>query len=385
MNERVRQCASGGLSATDRQQTIDVTNIETVKVTTASRAYPVLVGEGLLNRPGGLTEWLGSGGVLAITCRTVADLYLDRLPVLLGGQECESVILPDGEEAKGFGHWQRILRRMAELGLGRDCTLLALGGGCVGDVAGFAAACYHRGVDYLQLPTTLLAQVDSSVGGKTAINTDWGKNLLGAFHQPRAVLCDTDVLGTLPEREFAAGIAEVVKYGMVANRRFFGWLEENHRRLLAREAECLRHAVRRSVEIKARTVGEDEHDRSGRRAVLNFGHSFAHAIEHSAGYGEWLHGEAVAAGMCMAAKLAVSEEFLREADRKRLEALLSAFGLPLHAKNLGAEILKRAMLADKKNLDGAIRLVLPDGLGRARLTGDFSHESLDAVLAGREP
>ncbi len=362
-----------------------MTNIETIEVAAAAGAYPVLVGEGLLNRPGGLKEWLRGGGVLAVTSRTVAEIYLDRLPALLGADECESVILPDGEEAKSIGHWQRILRRMAELELGRDCALLALGGGCVGDVAGFAAACYHRGVDYLQLPTTLLAQVDSSVGGKTAINTDWGKNLLGAFHQPRAVLCDTAALSTLPQREFAAGLAEVVKYGMVADSSFFGWLENNNRRLLARDAACLRHAVKRSVEIKARIVGEDEHDRSGRRAVLNFGHSFAHAIEHSAGYGEWLHGEAVAAGMCMAARLAVGEGGLRETDRKRLEALLSAFGLPLCAQGLGADTLKRAMLTDKKNLKGAIRLVLPDGLGRARLTSDFSHESLDAVLAGQQP
>ena len=361
-----------------------MTKIETIEVAAASRPYPVLVGGGLLERSGILSEWLG-GGVLAVTSRTVAGLYLDRLPTLLGAGGCEPVILPDGEEAKDLSHWQRILRCMARRGLGRDCTLLALGGGCVGDVTGFAAACYHRGVDYIQLPTTLLAQVDSSVGGKTAINTDWGKNLLGAFHQPRAVLCDTRTLGTLPQREYAAGLAEVVKYGMIADSGFFDWLESNKCALLARDAGCLRHAVRRSVETKAQIVAEDEHDRSGRRAVLNFGHSFAHAIEHSAGYGKWLHGEAVAAGMCMAARLAVLEGGLQEADRKRLEALLNAFGLPIHAQGFGAEPLKRALLADKKNLKGAIRLVLPDGMGRARLTGDFSHQSLDAVLAGSEP
>lgn len=360
-------------------------NIETIEVAAASRPYLVLVGEGLLGRPGGLNEWLGGGGVLAVTSRTVAELYLDRLAALLGADGCESLILPDGEEAKDMGHWQRILRRMARLGLGRDCTLLALGGGCVGDVAGFAAACYHRGVDYLQLPTTLLAQVDSSVGGKTAINTDWGKNLLGAFHQPRAVLCDTGVLGTLPDREFAAGLAEVVKYGMIADSGFFDWLESNGSALLARDTGCLRHAVKRSVEIKARIVGEDEHDMSGRRAVLNFGHTFAHAIEHSAGYGQWLHGEAVAAGMCMAARLAVSEGTLDRRSKERLEALLAVFGLPTRTHGLDAATLRQAMLADKKNLSGNIRLILSDGLGRARLTGDFSHESLDRVLAGREP
>ena len=377
--------AFGAINAADRPNNISVTNIEKIEVATASRPYPVLVGDGLLERPGILDQWLGGGGVLAVTSRTVADLYLERIPVLLEVPRCESVILPDGEEAKDANHWQRILRRMARLGLGRDCTLLALGGGCVGDVAGFAAACYHRGVDYVQLPTTLLAQVDSSVGGKTAINTDWGKNLLGAFHQPRAVLCDTGVLRTLPDREYAAGLAEVVKYGMIADSSFFDWLESNSRPLLARDAGSLRHAVRRSVELKARIVGEDEHDLSGQRAVLNFGHTFAHAIEHSAGYGEWLHGEAVAAGMCMAAMLAVREGGLKVADRKRLEALLATFGLPIRAKGFGAETLKQAMLADKKNLHGTIRLVLPDGLGRARLTGDFSHESLDAVLAGRAP
>ena len=362
-----------------------MTRTETIEVATASRPYRVLVGEGLLNRAGILREWLGGGGVLAVTSRTVAGLYLDRLPALLGAGRCESVVLPDGEEAKDIRHWQRILGRMARLGLGRDCTLLALGGGCVGDVAGFAAASYHRGVDCVQLPTTLLAQVDSSVGGKTAINTDWGKNLVGAFHQPRAVLCDTEVLGTLPEREFAAGLAEIVKYGMIADSGFFGWLEDNSASLLARDAACLRHAVRRSVEIKAQIVGRDERDLSGRRAVLNFGHTFGHAIEHSAGYGQWLHGEAVAAGMCMAASLAVSQGDLKGTDRERLESLLATFGLPTGAPDIPAETLKQAMLADKKNAGGAIRLVLPDGMGQARLTGDFSQESLDAVLEGREP
>ena len=362
-----------------------MTPIETIEVATASRPYRVLVGEGLLGRTGILREWLGSGGILAVTSRTVAGLYLDRLPALLGAGACESLVLPDGEEAKDIRHWQRILGRMARLGLGRDCTLLALGGGCVGDVAGFAAASYHRGVDCIQLPTTLLAQVDSSVGGKTAINTDWGKNLVGAFHQPRAVLCDTEVLGTLPEREFAAGLAEVVKYGMVADSGFFDWLEDNSASLRARDAGCLRQAVRRSVEIKAQIVGRDEHDVSGRRAVLNFGHTFGHAIEHSAGYGQWLHGEAVAAGMCMAARLAVSQGNLQEADGERLESLLAGFGLPTGAPGMPAETLRQAMLADKKNVSGSIRLVLPDGMGRARLTGDFSRKSLDAVLEGREP
>ena len=361
-----------------------MTHIETIEVA-AARPYPVMVGAGLLRSPGILDAWLGGGGVLTVTSQTVAGLYLDRLAALLGTPGGEPMVLPDGEEAKEISHWQAILQSMAARGLGRDCTLLALGGGCVGDVAGFAAACYHRGVDYVQLPTTLLAQVDSSVGGKTAINTDWGKNLLGAFHQPRAVLCDTEVLATLPDREYAAGLAEVVKYGVIADSSFFAWLEENQAPLLARDPARLRHAVRRSVEIKAQIVGEDERDTSGRRAVLNFGHTFAHAIEHSAGYGQWLHGEAVAAGMCMAARLAVSEGAFGPIEKQRLEALLKAFGLPTQAKGLAAEELKQAMLADKKNLDGKIRLILPEGLGRARLTGRFSQQALNAVLAGREP
>ncbi len=359
--------------------------VETIEVGTVSRPYPVLVGKGLFNRDGILRQWLGGGGVLAVTSKTVAELYLDRLPALLEADNCESVVLPDGEPAKDIEHWQRILRRMAQAGLGRDCMLLALGGGCVGDVAGFAAACYHRGVDYLQLPTTLLAQVDSAVGGKTAINTDWGKNLLGAFHQPRAVLCDTAVLDTLPDRELAAGFAEVVKYGMVADSDFFRWLEDNSGLLQARDSACLSHAVRRSVELKAQIVGADEEDRSGRRAVLNFGHTFAHAIEHSAGYGEWLHGEAVAAGMCMASRLAVSQGAFRQAEKERLEALLAAFGLPTQAGGMRASALRQAMLADKKNIGRKIRLVLPEEIGRVRLTGDFSHEALDRVLEGREP
>ena len=359
--------------------------VDRIEVPAAAGPYPVLVGRGLLGRPGILDEWVGDRGVLAVTSRTVADLHLDRLSALPGGGRCESLVLPDGEEAKDIRHWQRILHRMVRLGLDRDCTLISLGGGCVGDVAGFAAACYHRGVNYLQLPTTLLAQVDSSVGGKTAINTEWGKNLIGAFHQPRAVICDTDVLGTLPDRELRAGLAEVVKYGAIADEEFFGWLEENSSALLARDPAGLRHAVRRSVEIKAAIVGEDEHDRSGRRAVLNFGHSFGHAIEHVAGYGRWLHGEAVAAGMCMAARLAVAEGDLLPREQERLESLLAALGLPLNAGDMDAGALKKAMLSDKKNARGRIRLILPRGLGNARLTGDFSMDALEAVLSGRSP
>ena len=359
--------------------------IDRIEVRAASSPYPVLLGHGLLGRPGILDEWVGDGGVLAVTSRTVADLYLDRLSSLPGGDRCESLVLPDGEEAKDIRHWQRILHRMARLGLDRNCTLISLGGGCVGDVAGFAAACYHRGVNYLQLPTTLLAQVDSSVGGKTAINTEWGKNLVGAFHQPRAVICDTEVLGTLPDRQLKAGLAEVVKYGAIADEEFLGWLEDNAGGLLARDPACLRHAVRRSVEIKAAIVAEDEDDRSGRRAVLNFGHSFGHAIEHTAGYGHWLHGEAVAAGMCMAARLAVAEGRLQPKEQQRLEALLARLDLPVNAGELDAGALKKAMLSDKKNARGRIRLILPRGLGDAHLTGDFSMDALDAVLSGRSP
>lgn len=359
--------------------------VDRIEVPAASGAYPVLVGQGLLGRPGILDEWAGSGGMLAVTSRTVAGLYLDRLSALAGGERCESLVLPDGEEAKDIRHWQRILRRMARLGLDRDCTLISLGGGCVGDVAGFAAACYHRGVNCLQLPTTLLAQVDSSVGGKTAINTEWGKNLVGAFHQPRAVICDTEVLNTLPDRELKAGLAEIVKYGAIADEEFLGWLEENGSALLARNPDCLRRAVRRSVEIKAAIVGTDEHDRSGLRAVLNFGHTFGHAIEHAAGYGHWLHGEAVAAGMCMAARLAVAEGDLQRPEQQRLEALLASLGLPVSAGGLDAGALKKAMLSDKKNAGGRIRLILPRGLGNARLTGEFSMDALDAVLSGHSP
>lgn len=360
-------------------------DIERIEVAAATRTYPVLVGTGLLGRAGGLDQWLNGGGILAVTSRTVAGLYLDCLPVLLGSNGCETLVLPDGEEAKDIRHWQRILHRMARLGLGRDCTIIALGGGCVGDVAGFAAATYHRGVNCLQLPTTLLAQVDSSVGGKTAINTEWGKNLIGAFHQPRAVICDTDVLRTLPDRQLKAGLAEVVKYGVVADPRFFAWLEQNVTGLLERNPAALRHAVKRSVEIKAAIVAEDETDRSGRRAVLNFGHTFGHAIEHVAGYGRWLHGEAVAAGMCMAARLSVAEGGLASREKDRLVGLLTRLELPVHAGGLDADALEKAMLADKKAAGGKIRLVLPRSLGDSRLTGAFSMKALDAVLHGRSP
>jgi len=347
----------------------------TVTVELGTRSYPIVIGSGLLGGGFDLKPYLAGSDCLIVSNETVAPLYLDKLKENLDGSVIESINLPDGEAFKTVDTATTVLDKLAGSAANRDTTVVALGGGVVGDIAGFAAACYMRGVAFIQVPTTLLAQVDSSVGGKTGVNHPQGKNLVGAFHQPRVVLIDTETLATLPDRELRAGIAEVIKHGAIADPEFFGWLEENMPALLARNPQALAHAVQRSCEIKADVVATDERE-AGRRAILNFGHTFGHAIERCQGYGEWLHGEAVAAGMVMAAQLSG----LGSADVSRLQALIESAGLPGRPPPIGATAMLGAMGMDKKVLQNKMRFVLLNALGDAKVTSGYDESRLRQVL-----
>ncbi len=349
----------------------------TIQVELGERSYPIVIGRGLLNGGFDLTGYVRGNDCLVVSNETVAPLYLDRLRPNLDGRDVASISLPDGEAYKTVETMQQILDQLVVSGANRDTTVIALGGGVVGDITGFAAACYMRGVAFIQVPTTLLAQVDSSVGGKTGVNHDKGKNLIGAFHQPQVVLIDTDTLDTLPDRELRAGLAEVIKHGAICDRRFFDWLEANVDSLLERDADALAHAVRRSCEIKAGVVAEDERE-AGRRAILNFGHTFGHAIERCQGYGDWLHGEAVAAGMIMAARLSG----LEDSDVDRLRKLVARAGLPIEPPSLAADDWMAAMGMDKKVQQKRLRFVLLKTLGDAYTSSDYDHALLDRILRG---
>src|SRR5210317_1835471 len=312
-----------------------------ITVVLGERSYPIFIGNGLLGGGFDLSPHVNGPDCLVVTNETVEPLYLEALLADLPGKQVRAISLPDGEAYKTLETVEDILDTLVEGGANRDTTLVALGGGVVGDITGFAAACYMRGVDFIQVPTTLLAQVDSSVGGKTGVNHASGKNLIGAFHQPRAVLIDTDTLKTLPDRELKAGIAEVIKYGAIVDADFFAWLEDNIEALIARDADALAVAIQRSCELKAAIVAEDERE-SGRRAILNFGHTFGHAIERCQGYGDWLHGEAVAAGMVMAARLSGGDGAVAE----RIGNLLERAGLPTRPPAMAALDLLAAMGMD---------------------------------------
>ena len=356
--------------------------MQTLSVELAERSYPIHVGTGLLDRSDLIVPFLGRKKVAIVTNTTVAPLFMKRLTGALARESVEVVhiVLPDGEEHKNWTTLSAIFDALLEQGCGRDCTLIALGGGVIGDLTGFAAATYQRGVQHIQVPTTLLAQVDSSVGGKTAINHPLGKNMIGAFHQPRLVLADMDALKTLPERELRAGLAEVIKHGLIRDAEFFGWIEANLDQLLARNPEALGHAVLRSVAIKAEIVGKDERE-SGVRQLLNFGHTFGHAIETGFGYGAWLHGEAVAAGMVMAADLSRQLGLLSQADSERIRSLLQRAGLPTAAKGITPERMQRLMSVDKKAKQGRIHFVLLEKLGAASLRADVPSSALDHTLS----
>lgn len=351
-----------------------------VTVQLGTRAYPVYVGAGLLQDAGRLADVAAGQQVLVVTNTVVGPLYLTKLLDGLGANGAVTLSIEDGERHKTIETMGRIITRLLEAQFSRTCTLVALGGGVVGDVTGFAAACYQRGVRYVQAPTTLLAQVDSAVGGKTAVNHPLGKNMVGAFHQPAAVLSDTDTLVSLPQRELRAGIAEVIKYGLINDAPFFCWLEENMEGLLQRDAACLSHAIETSCRNKAAIVAEDERE-AGRRALLNLGHTFGHAIETAMNYSGWLHGEAVAAGMAMAAHLSASSGALGQDAAARINALLKRAGLPCRPPDgLSPARLRELMAVDKKARHGRLRLILLEEIGKARLSADFDEADLMNTL-----
>ena len=357
--------------------------MRTVTVGLGDRAYPIHIGEGLLARADLILPHLPQRKVSVVTNTTVAALYLDKFSATLrgAGVEIVPVVLPDGEEHKNWQTLNAIFDALLSNRCERKSAIIALGGGVVGDLAGFAASSYQRGVPFIQVPTTLLAQVDSSVGGKTAINHPLGKNMIGAFYQPGMVLADTAMLHTLPARELSAGLAEVIKYGLIMDLPFLGWLEANIGKLNERDPAALAYAVTRSCENKAAVVAADERE-TGERALLNLGHTFGHAIEAGLGFGTWLHGEAVAAGTMLAARLSERMGLLTEADVRRMADLFVRAGLPVEAPLLGQDRYLELMGHDKKVENGKLRLVLLQSLGKAYMTSDFDLQELREVLAG---
>jgi len=356
----------------------------TLTVALGERSYPIHIGSALIGRSELVAPAVADRQVALVTNETVAPLYAGRMEATLAaaGARVVRVVLPDGEAHKNLAVLERIYTALLEARADRRTVVVALGGGVIGDMAGFAAATYQRGVSFLQVPTTLLAQVDSSVGGKTGINHPLGKNMIGAFHQPAAVIADTDTLATLPQREYAAGLAEVVKHGALWDATLFAWIEQNATALVAREASALVHAVRRSCEIKAEVVAQDERE-SGVRALLNFGHTFGHAIETAAGYGNWLHGEAVAAGMVLASRLSADLGRIGHEEAARLERLLVRLGLPVKPPAIAPERWLELMGRDKKNQGGRITFVLLSSLGKAEVVRDTPLEAVSRAIAGR--
>jgi len=360
--------------------------MESLRVALGERSYPIHVGSGILDATALYAPHLPAGSAAVVTNRVVAPLYLPRVKKALEAANARvvEVVLEDGEQAKRWTSLERVFDALLAARCGRDTLIVALGGGVIGDLAGFAAAIYQRGVALLQVPTTLLAQVDSSVGGKTAINHVQGKNMLGAFHQPRAVITDVATLDTLPERELRAGLAEVIKHALALDLRFVEWLEKSIDSLLARERSALVYAVRRCCELKAGVVAADERE-SGVRSLLNFGHTFGHAIEAGTGYGAWLHGEAIAVGMVMAAELSSRAGLLAAADVHRVRSLLGRAGLPTTGPALSAERLLELMALDKKVARGRTRFVLLEAIGRAALHADLEERQLrEAIVAAAQ-
>ncbi|HTP94367.1 MAG TPA: 3-dehydroquinate synthase [Burkholderiales bacterium] len=356
--------------------------MRTVNVELGARSYAIHIGEGLLSNADLLLAALPQRKAAIVADANVAPLYLDALTATLSGAGVNAlpVVLPAGEEHKDWQTLNRVFDALLAARAERGTALIALGGGVVGDITGFAAATYMRGVPYIQLPTTLLSQVDSSVGGKTAINHPLGKNMIGAFYQPRLVLADTGTLGTLPARELSAGLAEVIKYGLIRDIEFFDWLERNIDKLVARDPAALAYAIERSCRNKAEVVAVDEHE-TGERALLNFGHTFGHAIETGTGFGTWLHGEAVAMGMVLASELSHRIGLIGAGDVERVRAILVRARLPVAAPDLGVARYRELMGHDKKVRDGALRFVLLRKLGEAFVSADAAREALDAVLA----
>ncbi|HUR00257.1 MAG TPA: 3-dehydroquinate synthase [Gemmatimonadaceae bacterium] len=356
--------------------------MQRVDVSLGKRSYPIFIGAGALGLKAELDQAIPSRDVMLVTNTTVGPLYASKLTAALAPRRCIEVALPDGEVHKTLANVSRMLDVLVTNRFARDATVVALGGGVVGDMAGFAAACYQRGIAFVQVPTTLLSQVDSSVGGKTGVNHPGGKNLIGAFHQPAAVFTDTDTLATLPDRELRAGLAEVIKYGLIVDREFFDWLEANAEKLLARDTTALTHAIRRSCEVKAEIVARDEHER-GDRALLNLGHTFGHAIESATHYSTGLHGEAVGAGMLLAADVSQRLGWVSAAEVARVEGVLRRFGLRTDVSSLTAATIAENMKIDKKVAAGRIRLVLLKGIGKSLVTGDYDDAALRETLRAR--
>lgn len=354
--------------------------MKTLNVELGSRSYPIYIGQGLLGKPELLTPHIKGKQILIVSNETVAPLYLEKVMPALDGFQVQSVILPDGEEYKTLDTANLIYDALLKNRFERQCTLIALGGGVVGDITGFVAATYQRGVNFIQIPTTLLSQVDSSVGGKTGVNHPLGKNMIGAFHQPQCVLIDTSTLNTLEDNQLSAGMAEVIKYGLIRDSAFFDWLETNMESLMAREPGKLIEAIERSCQNKADVVAADELE-AGQRALLNLGHTFGHAIESGMGYGAWLHGEAVGTGMLMAADLSHRAGWLSEAQVERIKKILVAAGLPVHTPaEMDAARFMELMAMDKKVQAGKIRLVLLTDIGASVVSDDYDPALLQETL-----
>lgn len=354
--------------------------MQVLTVNLDERSYPIYIGEQLLSTPELITRHISGKQICIVTNETIAPLYFELLLQGLVGYQVDSVILPDGERYKTLEVWASIFDKLLSARHNRTTTLIALGGGVVGDMTGFAAACYQRGVNFIQIPTTLLSMVDSSVGGKTGVNHPLGKNMIGAFYQPQCVLADTGLLDSLPVRELSAGLAEVIKYGLISDYDFFVWLENNMDALMGGDKTALAYAVRRSCENKAAVVALDERE-GGLRAILNLGHTFGHAIETAQGYGNWLHGEAVAAGMVMAADLSWRRGAISEQDLMRVTRLLERAKLPTKAPaDMTPDQFKQLMGVDKKVLDGRLRLVLLAAMGKAEITSDIDANLLQQTF-----
>lgn len=355
--------------------------MQTIEVALGERSYPIHIGSGILGREDLYTPYLAKSRLLIVTNDVVAPLYLEKLRAVFASYDCDSIILPDGEAHKNLDAISRIYDHLLKGKYDRNTVLIALGGGVVGDITGFAAATYLRGVNFIQVPTTLLAQVDSSVGGKTGVNHALGKNMIGAFYQPLCVVADTQVLSTLPEREIKAGLAEVLKYGLISKPEFFRWLASNSDAILRLDHDCLTEAVKTSCRAKAEIVAEDEKE-SGVRALLNLGHTFGHAIETATGYGTWLHGETVAMGMVMAADLSMRLGWLPSAQAAEIRSVLEQkFGMPVvPPADIGIEQYLELMASDKKAELGKIRFVLLKSLGSAEMVGEVDGAVLEATL-----
>ena len=342
--------------------------MNTLQLDLGERSYPIHIGSGLLDQADLYKKHIKGTFTAVVTNETIAPLYADKVVKTLEsiGQKVKLIVLPDGEAFKTWEVLQKIFDGLLENSADRKTTLVALGGGVIGDMTGFAAACYMRGIKFIQVPTTLLSQVDSSVGGKTGINHPLGKNMVGAFHQPQAVIADLDTLKTLPAEELAAGLAEVIKHGAIADAEFLSWIEKNQDALNKCDPAAMEHAVRRSCEIKSQVVAQDEKE-GGIRAILNFGHTFGHAIEAGMGYGAWLHGQAVGCGMVMAADLSVRVGSLSEAEASRLKKIIEALHLPTQPPKLGVDRFMELMSVDKKAEGGEVRYILLNGLGQAKI------------------